>query len=148
MMTATHMTLERLQALLDAYGADAAHWPAAERPAAERLLAAMPEAHAQHDEAARLDAMLDAMTLPTLRPLDTTILTARVLAMPQRDPLRHPVGWLVHTIGVDGPAAAGLALAAALAGFLIGWGDPEPAIADETLAALFPVSSSEVDQSW
>jgi len=142
------MTFERLQAILDAYGADPARWPESERPAAEGLLAAMPEAHAQHDAAARLDAMLDAMTLPKLRPLDTTILTARVVAMPQRDPLRQPIGWLVHAIGVDGPAAAGLALAAALAGFIIGWGDPETAIADEALAALFPVSSSEADQSW
>lgn len=142
------MTLERLQTILDAYGADPARWPEAERMAAERLLAAMPEAHVKYEAAARLDTMLDSTTLPKLRPLDTTILTARVVAMPQRDPLRHPLGWLVHTIGVDGPAAAGLALAAALAGFLIGWGDPEPAIADETLAVLFPVSSSEVDQSW
>jgi hypothetical protein len=142
------MTRERLQAILDAYGADAARWPAGERAAAERLLAASPETQRYRNDLARLDAKLDELPLPSAKPLDTTILTARIVAMPQRDPLRHPVEWLVRTIGLRGPAAAGFALAATLAGFIVGWGYPEPVAGDETLAGLFPISSSEIDTSW
>ncbi|MEX2200447.1 MAG: hypothetical protein WD711_03560 [Dongiaceae bacterium] len=142
------MTRERLHTILDAYGADAARWPADERAAAERLLAASPKIQRYRNDLARLDAKLDDLPLPSGKPLDTTILTARIVAMPQRDPLRHPVAWLVRTIGLRGPAAAGFALAAALAGFIVGWGYPEPIAGDETLAGLFPVSSSEIDTSW
>jgi hypothetical protein len=142
------MTPERLQTILDAYGADPTRWPASERAAAERLLAAMPDGPTLKADAARLDAMLDAMPAPEARQLDTTILTACIVALPQRDPVRQPVQWLVRTLGLRGPAAAGLALAAALTGFIVGWGYPEPVVADETLAGLFPVSSSEIDPSW
>lgn len=142
------MTRERLQTILGAYGADPARWPVGERAAAERFLATSPATRRYRDDLARLDAKLDELPLPSANPLDTTILTARIVAMPQRDPLRHPVEWLVRAIGLRGPAAAGFALAAALAGFVVGWGYPEPAAGDETLAGLFPVSSSEIDTSW
>jgi hypothetical protein len=53
------MTLQRLQELLDAYGANPEHWPANERPAAQALLERSDEARVLRNEAARLDALLD-----------------------------------------------------------------------------------------
>lgn len=55
------MTLDRLRTLLDAYGADPARWPAAERAPALELLARSPEARADRVAAARLDDALDAV---------------------------------------------------------------------------------------
>ena len=54
------MTLDRVRTLLDAYGADPARWPAAERAAALELLARSPDARAHRVAAARLDDALDA----------------------------------------------------------------------------------------
>jgi len=51
---------ERFEALLAAYGADAARWPDAERALALRHLAATPSAHGLRAEAKRLDGLLDA----------------------------------------------------------------------------------------
>lgn len=53
------MTLQRLQQLLDAYGAAPERWPEAEHDAALLLLAHSPAARAQREEAAYLDALLD-----------------------------------------------------------------------------------------
>ncbi|HUA52085.1 MAG TPA: hypothetical protein VMB81_07970 [Candidatus Sulfotelmatobacter sp.] len=53
------MTLKRFKHLLDAYGADLARWPAAERRAARALIAADAQARQARDETAELDAMLD-----------------------------------------------------------------------------------------
>jgi len=70
------MTLARFTALLDAYGAEPARWPERERAAALTLLARSPEAHAQRDEAAVLDALLDRAPAPPPPPA----LAARILA--------------------------------------------------------------------
>jgi hypothetical protein len=51
------VTAQRLGELLDAYGADPARWPEAERMPAQALLARMPEIGARSD-AERLDAAL------------------------------------------------------------------------------------------
>lgn len=53
------MDLQRLEALLDAYGADPARWPAAERAAALALLAADTAAQARLEQARQLDRALD-----------------------------------------------------------------------------------------
>ena len=53
------MQRARLQRLIDAYGADPARWPAAERDAAKRLLAETPAMSARLEDAARLDRALD-----------------------------------------------------------------------------------------
>lgn len=53
------MTLQRLQQLLDAYGAASDRWPEEERAAAVLLLQHSAAARAQREEAARLDALLD-----------------------------------------------------------------------------------------
>ena len=55
------MTPDRLRMLLDAYGADPARWPVAERAAALELLARSPDARAHRVAAARLDDALDAV---------------------------------------------------------------------------------------
>ena len=69
------MKAERLQALADAYGADLRRWPADQRAFAESLVAADPAARVLLDEAAALDALLDAS--PSVAP--SADLTARVL---------------------------------------------------------------------
>ena len=74
-MTET-MTLERLRALIAAYGGNPARWPLTERPAAEGLLARSPEARAALAEAEPLDTLLDAV--PALSP--SPALRAAVLA--------------------------------------------------------------------
>lgn len=58
------MTPERLRCLLDAYGADAARWPAAERGPARALLEASPVLQGLRREAKELDALLDQAALP------------------------------------------------------------------------------------
>jgi hypothetical protein len=102
------VTIDRLRDLLDAWGASADRWPADERAAALALILRSPEARALRDEAARLDAFLDAD--PIDAPSDD--LVARVLAgapKPPRARVIHPARWLVP-----------LALAAGLAAFWFG----------------------------
>ena len=59
------MTIERLKALAQAYGADLRRWPASERPFAESLIATDPAARAALAEAAALDALLAASPTPS-----------------------------------------------------------------------------------
>jgi hypothetical protein len=54
------MTLAQLERLLDTYGAAPEHWPAAERAAAERLLATSTEAQSLLAAARRLDETIAA----------------------------------------------------------------------------------------
>jgi hypothetical protein len=101
------MDLGRFQRLLETYGADPEHWPAEERDLALALVARSATARAHRDEAARLDALLDAV--PAAQP--SPELVARVLAAAPRAPARaaRPVRrwpWAA--------AAASLAAAAAL----------------------------------
>jgi len=58
------MTMERLNTILEAYGASPARWPAEERAAAEAMIASSDAARAAFAEAARLDAMLDQAAPP------------------------------------------------------------------------------------
>lgn len=53
------MTVQRLQQVFDAYGANLERWPSEERAAALVLLAQSVEARAQQEEAARLDSLLN-----------------------------------------------------------------------------------------
>jgi hypothetical protein len=62
------MTLERLRALLDAYGAAHAHWPRRERAAAEALIDSSADARALLAGAAQLDALLDLVHSPAPSP--------------------------------------------------------------------------------
>jgi hypothetical protein len=111
------MNSERLQEILDAYGADSGRWPDAERAGALALLAQSGEARLHRDQAKRLDALLDgAAGLIELRlsaegiAAGVSAATRNVRMLPKRD-LRPSFGW---------PGLAGLA-AAALAGFVVGW---------------------------
>jgi hypothetical protein len=111
------MNSERLQEILDAYGADSGRWPEAERAGALALLAQSGEARLHRDQAKRLDALLDDAAGQIELGLSAEGIAAGVRAathnvrkFPKRNP-RPSFGW---------PGFAGLA-AAALAGFVVGW---------------------------
>lgn len=74
------MDLRRLEELIDAYGADPARWPAAERAAAQALLAIEPAARTLQDRARRLDSALDALPPAPQVALQTGALAARIRA--------------------------------------------------------------------
>jgi hypothetical protein len=96
------LTMERLQCLLDAYGAAPERWPDAEREAAARLIARSDAARARWEEAADVDRLLD--TLPVDPP--SPALTARVLAAAPR---RRPRVWR-RVVAVAVPLAAAAAV--------------------------------------
>lgn len=100
------LTMERLVEMLDAYGAAPERWPAAERAAAEALIARSEEARAHQRRAAELDRLLDA--LPTVAP--SAGLRERVLAAaPKRRPAAR--AWRrALTVAVPLAAAASLVL--------------------------------------
>jgi hypothetical protein len=106
------MTIDRFRDILDAYGADPAHWPEPERAAMQDLIASSPGAQTALANAASLSALLahDRPAMPTLTPLQ---IAARVSATP----LVPRGGWMVRRMW---PNVAGLA-AAALIGFVVGW---------------------------
>lgn len=125
------ITLARLRALLDSYGADPTRWPADERVAALVLLQADPQARALREEAARLDAALDGWVIAA----PSAGLAARVLASAPA-PREHWLRRLWEDIGgwrLAAPAfAASLALGALLPYWLDGGGADLP---DEDLIA-------------
>ena len=81
-MTSNTMTLDRLRAIVDAYGGDPVRWPAAERAAGEALLARSAAAQTLIAAAADLDAALDSVS--ALQP--TPAMRARILAAAPRPP--------------------------------------------------------------
>lgn len=103
-MTRESMSLERLAAILDAYGAADRRWPAEERAAALALVEASPQARAMLARAAELDRLLDAA--PAGEPPSAALRHA-VLRTAPRAPAPTPrrLGWR---------AAAAVALAASL----------------------------------
>ena len=104
-MAPDDMTLDRFAVLLDAYGADPARWPDAERAAARALLDGSSEARARRDAAAALDALLDRAA--TVEP--SSALAERVLAQaPQRPKVIRLRARVVAAVGLA--AAASLAL--------------------------------------
>jgi hypothetical protein len=115
------MTLERLRALIAAYGANPARWPLAERPAAEALLARSPEARAALADAEPLDTLLDAV--PALSP--SPALRAAVLADMPRMARSGRIGWWANArallVEFDGlPAVRPLLAASLLLGLFAG----------------------------
>jgi anti-sigma-K factor RskA len=109
-MTTEKMTLERLRAVIESYGASPPRWPAAEREAAATLLAESAAARALVTEAAPLDALLDAV--PAIAP--TSAMRAAILALAPRAAQRSGEGWrgLIEALG--GWRLAGAVLAASL----------------------------------
>ncbi|WP_242077982.1 hypothetical protein [Brevundimonas diminuta] len=94
------MKAERLHELADAYGADLRRWPASERAFAESLIAADPSLKAVLDQAAALDALLDAAP----RPVPSAALTARILAAAPR--AKNRLGKAIWYLGAGWAAAA------------------------------------------
>ena len=113
------MNLNRFQALIDAYGADAERWPFGERDAAEALLEESGAARAILSEARTLDALLADAPPTVVSPL----LKNRVLDIPDE----HHQQWIrsdarhSFRLGLSFflPRVAGFALAAYM-GFIVG----------------------------
>ena len=124
----TPMTLQRLQAILAAYGAAPAHWPAAERAAVELLIAHSAEAARLVAQARDLDRALDASTADV--PADALArLTAATAFPPARTAARQTLikparkgfasGWASGLAAAFWPRAAMFASIAAL-GIVVG----------------------------
>jgi len=110
------MDRTRLRVILDAYGADPAHWPESERDAALKLLGASPDLTSARAEAAALDQMIaaapagevnNALLGRIFESAATSIATAK--AAPRRVSPRHRLPSLGGLIRV--PAFGGVALA-------------------------------------
>jgi anti-sigma factor RsiW len=107
------MTREEFESLLLAQGADLARWPAAERAAAEALLARDPAARDLLEEAARLDALIFGAVQS---PAGGGALATRILARLDDDAPRERVFGLGKLAAWAGSAAA----AALVAGYFYG----------------------------
>jgi hypothetical protein len=102
------MNLERLTAILDAYGADPLHWPEAERLAAQAFVAREKRAQALVAEAEALDGLLD--SAPSVVP--SAALVDRILA---KAPRRNSLSGFWNRLFPGQPAwRPALGLAAAL----------------------------------
>ncbi len=135
------MTLDRLQDLLDAYGANAARWPEGERAGAQALIAAEPRAARLLEDARRLDRTLDALAVAPagLALRDAILRRVRAAGAQHRLSWRDVLGDFLPVRPLW-PNLAGLAAAAVL-GVGIGMVDLGSAIADDgdaqTVTALF-----------
>jgi anti-sigma-K factor RskA len=109
-MTTGKMTLERLRAVIEAYGTGTARWPAAEREPAAALVAESAAARALLAEAALLDELLDAV--PAVAP--TPAMRAAILAAAPRAKARPGDGWRALIGELWGRRLAGAVLAASL----------------------------------
>jgi len=129
------MKAERLHELADAYGADLRRWPASERAFAESLIAADPSFKAVLDEAAPLDALLDAAP----RPVPSAALTARILAAAPR--AKNRLDKAIWYLGAGWAAAA-------CAGVIAGVGLTTHLTADARAdAVLYQSSLTSVDDT-
>ena len=132
------MKAQRLHALAEAYGADLRRWPASERAFADSLIAADPSLKAVLDEAAALDALLDAAPAPA----PSAALVARVLAAAPK--ARRP---RLHLDRIALYMGAGWA-AAACAGVVAGVGLTSELTAYERAdAVLYQSSLTGVDDT-
>lgn len=126
------MNLERIKTLTEAYGANPARWPNAERADAKAFLKTSPEAQRWLEEAASLDRLLDAAeTQKVTRALEDRILTQ----LPERKAPRAgllakfadllPGGWMPAS-ALACSLALGLAVGATMPD-IAGLGDPQGA---------------------
>lgn len=133
-MTQETMTMTRFRALIEAYGATPARWPAEERVEAQALLAAHEEARTLLVEEATLDRLLDAV--PDLAP--SAALKAKILARTSAE--RAGGGVVSRTIKMLWPDAssawpAGVLAASMALGALIGIFAPTITEAGQELSA-------------
>ena len=100
MSEAQMMTAERFKTLLEAYGAEIARWPDAERLAAHAYAQSAPEAGARLAEAAQLDAVLAALPAPALPAgLEAAILAeARKLGPARKAGAAAALGGVLHAL--------------------------------------------------
>jgi hypothetical protein len=148
------MTPERFRAIVDAYGADARHWPASERADASAWADQhRSEADALLAEAARIDAWLasDSVEAP-----DAVLIERIVASAPAPTPTPAPAsarkrprwltlpGWRSRRGGLwwSGAAFAGVGLIGGFAGafavsFLLVTGTPSPASESSYLTTGF-----------
>lgn len=125
----------RFTRLIEAYGADPAHWPEDERAAAERHLAGDPSARAALEEARRLDALLERLPAPPEAPsiaLPMNLPAQRRPALQRLLHLGRGAAWAMW------PRVAALAMASVL-GVLIGLSS----IGDQ----LYPAQDSDATAS-
>jgi len=141
------MTPERFRAIVDAYGADARHWPEAERAAASAWAAQhRSEADALLAQAAQLDAWLASDAAATDLAPDAALIERVVASAPANRQPRQPhqprrarrlsLAWPVGGLGRvgwwwSGAAFAGVGLIGGLAGafavsFFLVTGNPSP----------------------
>ena len=108
------MSLERLRALLDAYGANPDRWPPEERMAALALLEQSPQAQRWHDASARIDALLDyAPGFEVSATLIDRILAAAPTPAPSANRTPPPYRHITRRVRTWRTLAAALPLAAA-----------------------------------
>jgi hypothetical protein len=148
-MTTETMAIERLEAIVAAYGADPARWPAAERDAAVSLLSRSEAARALIEHAAALDAALDAVPpLPPAPALRTTVLAAAPRPAPPSPFARLRDGWRALGGAFGNVPATGSLLAASLVlGVLAGGilADATVAESDPDLMQLALYDESDVE---
>jgi anti-sigma-K factor RskA len=140
-MTTDTMTVDRLRAIVDAYGADPTRWPAAERAAAEALLADSAAAQALVAEATDLDAALDAV--PALQP--TAAMRTAILAAAPRPSARSLFaqlheGWSDLLGELGGWRMGGAVLAASLVLGIVSGGLLSEALSSEIAPGLLQLA--------
>ena len=115
------MTRERLQALLEAYGAALDRWPSAERGAAEALLARSESARAAKAETGRLDELLDRLQPPAPSPaLAARLVALRVARAPRPAPIAALPALMRRPKAVAQLSRPALFVAASLLGLAVG----------------------------
>ena len=121
------MRLERLKAIIEAYGAHAARWPEAEREAALACLDAHPDAQAWLAEARGLDDMMEAVKAVDQARAEADqplfeVAVERFAAdfAPMRNVIRFPVRPRSAPVSRSVLWGVGIAAAACLAGAVLG----------------------------
>jgi len=125
------MTIERLTQLAQAYGADLRRWPDDARVDARALAAADPAARRILDEAAALDAVLDASARAEARPALRDRVLASAIEAGLRPRARRAFGLdrIAWTLGAGWAAAA-------CAGIVAGVGLTSHVTADDRADAI------------
>ena len=147
------MKLNRLSAILEAYGADPERWPAEEREAALALTKSSVPAARALAEARMLDSVLLQQSLPDIAD-ETEQFTLLHSAIVSQARLRPTHTWFGRWFGFDlsplqlWPSLAGLAVASVL-GFAVGLGGLLQTETDhdgDEIAVLSPIDLSAIGQ--
>jgi hypothetical protein len=136
MSTVERLEMATFERLLEIHGGRVERWPEASREPLRRLLEGSALARERWSEAARFDALLDA--LPEIEP--TPDLMARITSLPARHPQLARAGWWPFGNPVTPFFAWG---AAAALGVLLGVAAPDLAPIDADLSA--DMASVDVD---